>query len=378
MKLIIVGGHLSPALALIEKLRHDKPEWQLFFVGRIHSMEGDLSLSPEFKVLPKMQVKFISLTTGRLQRKFTTKTIISLAKILPGLIQAFRIIISEGPQLIVSFGSYQAVPVVIAGWFLRVPIITHEQTVEAGLANKIISKFANKVAVSFKESVKFFPKDKTVVTGNPIRLSIFARLADSEVLESFFQENQKLKLVYVTGGSQGSHFINQAVFSILPKLLKNFAIVLQTGDSQIFKDYETGVTIVNKLSKELAKRCHLVKFLTGQDLGAVLNKAYFVISRAGINTVSELAALKKPTIFIPLPFTQKQEQQKNAELLASLGAAVILPQSTLSPEILEKAIDNFSQRLSFYQANAVKARSLVDLDAADKLAAEIEGLTHSV
>ncbi len=374
MKILITGGHLSPALALIEKIRATKPDWQIVWVGRVSAMEGDPSLAPEYRVLPTLKVEFITLTTGRLQRKFTARTLISLAKIPFGLVSAFKIVWKQKPQVIVSFGSYQAVPVVIAGWLLKVPILTHEQTVEAGLANRIIARFANKIAVSHKESVKYFPINKTVVTGNPLRLSVFAKEPTSPALKHFLKTHGHLQLIYVTGGSQGSHFINQIVFSCLKKLLNQFALVLQTGDSQIFRDYEVGLALVKRLDSRLVDRFYLTKFLEGADLGAVLNRADLVIARAGANTVTELAALGKPAIFIPLPFAQKQEQQKNAELLAKLGAAVILQQSTLTPRKLMAKVNNLAQNIAFYKKQATKAKKLVDRTAVDKLMMIVEEL----
>lgn len=141
-KIVITGGHLTPALAVMEKLREQG--WQIVFFGRQHALEGDSSVSVEYQTITKLGISFISLTAGRLQRSFTRYTVFSFLKIPIGFIQSFYYLIKFKPTVILSFGGYVALPVALAGWMLKIPIVTHEQSVVPGLANKIIFKFAKK------------------------------------------------------------------------------------------------------------------------------------------------------------------------------------------------------------------------------------------
>ncbi|MEK7451076.1 MAG: glycosyltransferase, partial [Patescibacteria group bacterium] len=164
MRVIIIGGHLSPALSIIEKLpKTDK----VLFIGRKYVFEGDQALSLEYKTIQSLKIPFVNLITGRLQRKFTKHTIPSLLKLPYGFMRSILALIKFQPDVVLSFGGYLSFPVVLSAFLLRIPIVIHEQTLEAGLANKILSVFAKKICISWETSRKFFPKGKIVLTGNP-------------------------------------------------------------------------------------------------------------------------------------------------------------------------------------------------------------------
>ena len=166
MKLIIVGGHLSPALAVIEALQKDV---NVLFIGRKYVFEGSKTLSLEFRTITKRKIPFVSISTGRWQRKFTRFTIPSLLKFPFGILQSFLILKKFKPDVVLSFGGYLSLPVGIAAFILRIPIVIHEQTLEAGIANKVLSIFAKTVCISWETSRKYFPKSKVILTGNPMR-----------------------------------------------------------------------------------------------------------------------------------------------------------------------------------------------------------------
>ncbi|MBI4096937.1 MAG: glycosyltransferase [Candidatus Levybacteria bacterium] len=166
MNVAIIGGHLSPALAVIDA----KPSGvDVLFIGRKHALEGDQARSFEEKVISEKGIPFHALTTGRLQRKLTRHTMVSLFKLPYGAVQAFSLLGKTKPDVILSFGSYVSLPVVIAASMRNIPVVIHEQTLEAGLANKIAARFATKICISWESSMPFFPREKTVLTGNPIR-----------------------------------------------------------------------------------------------------------------------------------------------------------------------------------------------------------------
>lgn len=349
MKVLITGTHFTPAVATIEELKKFA-DVKIIYVGRETTQEGDKTPSVESAVLPKAGVKFIPIITGRLQRSFTIYTIPSLLKIPFGLLQALYIILSEKPDVILSFGGYVSVPIVITGWLFSIPIIIHEQTLISGLANKISAYFADKIAVSFKGSE--FKGDKVILTGNPTRQEII------EISKSGSGKRSDLPTILIAGGNQGSHVINLAVEQILNKLLKLADVYHQTGDSK-FKDYE-------RLQEKKDDRYKVFKFISTEWAG-ILSKSDLVISRAGINTLSELAILGKPALLIPIP---NKEQNKNSKFFEELGFVQVLPQSKLSGENLLKQIKLLLGDLKSLKERAKKAKKIIIPDAAKRLALE--------
>ena len=353
MKILVTGAHFTPALAVIEELKKTYNA-DILYVGRNTTMEGDNTLSVESQILPKLGVKFISLTTGRLQRDFSLYTIISLLKIPFGLTQSFIIILFYKPDVILSFGGYVAVPVVFVGWLFSIPIIIHEQTLVSGLANKISSFFADKIAISFKENTNY-KSNKSILTGNPIRQSILS----SRGLR--LNPRNELKTVLVTGGNQGSHIINQTIESSLDELTKIAKIIHVTGQNK-FADYE-------RLEKKQNEK-YIVKKWIGEEWGGVVSKVDLVISRAGINTLSELAFLGKPALVVPIPYLYADEQNENAKYFESLGLVKIIPQAKLSKELLLKNIKLMLNDLRSIRQRAKEAKKVIIPDAAKRLALE--------
>jgi len=372
-KIAICGGHLTCALATISILRQKKPDVEIIFFGRKHSMEGDRSFSAEYKIIHKLGIKFLPLTTGRLQRSFTRYTVISLAKIPLGFIQSFYYLAKEKPDVICSFGGYLSFPVVFSGWLLGIPSITHEQSVVFGLATKLNSFFVKKIAVSWPQTVQNIKNKKIVLTGNPIRQEIFnTQVSDSE-LKKFLTnvEISKKPLIYITGGNQGSHFLNEIVGKILPTLLENYFVIHQTGDTKIYKDYERLNSQFRAEMSELRDRYFLTKYIDLEDIGGVFNVCDLVVSRSGANIVTELLALGKPAILIPLPWAGSDEQEKNARLIEESGIGLILSQKEITPQLLVQSINKAIANLANYKAKALQAKKLIRFDAAAGLAAEV-------
>ncbi len=349
MKILVTGAHFTPAVATIEQLnKMDKVE--VVYVGRKTTQEGDRTQSIESNVLPEMGVKFIPIITGRLQRSLTIFTFFSLLKIPIGFLQALFIVLRERPEVILSFGGYVAVPVVIAAWLFSIPIIIHEQTLVSGLANRISAIFADKIAVSFKETD--FKGEKVVLTGLPIRRSII------KTINSTSGKNSGLPTILVVGGNQGSHIINLALEGCLRELTKKTMIYHQTGDSK-YRDYE-------RLSKLENDNYKVFRFINS-NWGKVLGKCDLVISRAGINTLTELSLLGKPALVIPIP---NAEQNRNARYFEELGLARVLPQTKLSSEALLENVMIMLKSLDRLKERAKETKKAIIPYAAKKLALE--------
>lgn len=364
MKICITGGHVTPAIALIKELQK-RGHKNIIFLGRKTVMEGDRAPSIESVLIPQLGVKFISFNPGRLQRSFSRYTIPALVRTPLGFLKSLYFLLRDRPAVVVSFGGYVALPVVLAAWVLRIPSLTHEQTVVVGLANKIIAVFATRIAVSFETSLKYFPAQKVVMTGNPIRPEIF------EIRSKKYVFNTRRPIIYVTAGNQGSHVINITVAQILPKLLEKYIVVHQVGAAGVTNDFEEMSRLRDGLPISLKHHYFLERYIGSEDIGALYSSADVVIGRSGANTVADLAATKVPAIFIPIPFATNDEQTKNAKLLSNVGSAVILPQRELNPERLLAVTEMVVENIRNYKKAATQAKKLIRLDAAEKLADEV-------
>lgn len=365
MKVLITGAHFTPAVSLIEELKKTKGV-EIVYVGRKYTMEGQQVTSVESQLLPKLGVEFIPIITGRLQRSFTIFTIPSLLKIPVGFIHALLIILSQKPDVVVSFGGYVAVPVVFAAWLLSIPVLVHEQTLVSGLANKISAVFADKIAIGFPQN-EFAKNPKAVLTGNPLRKEISSPKDIAGDYKKLFQlaKKEDKPVVFMTGGNQGSHAINEAVEGCLEKLLKKTYVIHQTGDSN-FKDYERLMSIQDTR--------YIVEKFIAEEMGTILSQADLVVSRAGINTLTECAYLHKPVLVIPLPHLYQNEQVKNAKFFEKLGLVKILNQSDLSSDSLYHSIENMLESLSKWQKQAREMDLKIEETVAKKIALEVISL----
>lgn len=357
MKILITGAHFTPAVATIEELKK-MDDVEVVYVGRKTTLEGDKTQSVESQVLPSLGVKFIPIITGRLQRSLTIFTFFSILKIPIGLLQAFFIIFKERPDVILSFGGYVSVPIVIAGWLFSIPIIVHEQTIIAGLANRISGVFADKIAISFERSE--FKGEQVILTGLPIRRSVI------ETQGSISRRNSRLLTILVVGGNQGSHVINLALEGCLKELLKRVVVYHQTGDSR-YRDYERMQELKKSGSLGNLGERYTVKKWIGKEYGEDVQKADLVVSRAGINTLTELALLGKPALLVPIP---SSEQERNAKFFEELGLARILYQSKLSSDALLKSISSMLKDLDQLKEKSKEAKKIIIPDAAKRLALE--------
>lgn len=369
MKLLIVaggGGHFAPALAVIEKLPKD---WEVMVVGRKYTFEGEKTESLEYQTAKKLGIKFQTITTGRLQRRLTRHTLLSLIKVPVGFFQALKVLKAYQPDIVLSFGGYISFPVALAAKAQDVPIVIHEQILGAGLSNKLVAKFAEKVCISWKESEKFFPSEKVVLTGNPIRGFSKTKSPDEKILhpEQSRRVQNDRKLIYITGGSGGAHAINLLIEECLERLLKNYQIIHQTGDAKSFKDFDRLEKKKASLTPELQKRYTLNKFVDSVEVLDILKKADLVISRAGINTITELLYFGKPSLLIPLPYGQHNEQLTNALFVKKIGLAEVAEQKDLTDERLYEMVATMMQDLQKYTKHSKAATELIHLDAAEKI-----------
>lgn len=320
-KILLTGGHITPALALADELSVAYG-CDIVFVGRQKIRNTDAADSFEYKETVAKKYRFINLETGKFSRVSAVSTIISLFKMPKGILDAKSILQHEKPDSVVSFGGYIGVPVVIAARFLKIPIFIHEQTLVPGLTTKFAAHFAKKVFVAFPETLEYFDQSKTIVSGNPLRRELFdhANIGNA-------QKTGQRSSILITGGSQGAHAINVHIEEILPSLLKKYIVYHQCGSASEFKDFD-------RLSGIHNKNYFVKQHYNSREMAELLQKADLVISRSGANTVWELMALKKPSILIPLPHSAGGEQQAHARYMSDKGFAEIFDQKNISSALL--------------------------------------------
>ncbi len=344
MKIALIGGHLTPALAIADHIRQTHPEHHLIFFGRLSVRSSDNQPAHEYDEVHKRNIDFYPFNSGKFNNQGFFSIINSLILTSLAFVNATSLLIKHKPDVLVSFGSYLAVPMVIVGWILKIPIVTHEQTQTTGLANKLIGIFAQGIAVAYRDSTQHFPSQKTHLTGPLLRTQLFDKTPQQP---KWIEEKPTRPILYVTGGSQGSEIINHTIAQALPQLTKKWFVIHQCGSKSEKRNYlEELQTQAHKLPKNQRQRYIAIEWLYEGELAWVFNHAELVISRAGANTITELQFHALPSILIPLPFAYNQEQLRNAQKLVTFGGAVILDQKKLSCKTLMTKIEQLTPKLS--------------------------------
>ena len=355
--ILITGGHITPALATLETIRARHPNWKLIFVGRKTSIEGSRVHSEEYTMINAFGIPFISLVAGRIKRDGSLWTLWSFIKIPIGFIQAFFIMFTRRPTLVLSFGGYIAMPVVVAAWCLRVPIVTHEQTTHVGLANRLISRMATRTCVSFPNTQGLLGKNVTV-TGLPMRRKVFVASAKAP-----FSIPTNVPMIFVTGGSTGSVSVNKIVFSALDTLLSSYVVVHQVGRISL----DTATRVKNALPVALQGRYISVPYLDELSYAWVLDHATLVVGRSGANTVMELAARGAIALFVPLPWASGNEQYTNAKYMEAAGSAVVIQQRDFTRQTFIDTVHRMIGDAKMLESAAARLTRSVPRDGAEKL-----------
>lgn len=298
------GGHVMPAITLIKELINEK-DINISYIGGRNSIEKNL--------IAEFDIKYKPIFTGKLRRYISIENFIDIFKIILGTLQSFFYLLFKSKNtLIFSTGGFVSVPVVVAAKLTGKKIFIHEQTSRVGLANKICSIFAHKVFVSFEESMKFFPKGKTVYSGYPIRRECFEDSLSIDTFNGLSLTDSTKPLLFITGGGNGSLLLNNLIKEDLNFLESKYNIIHQVG-KKFVEDFE-----------KYKSSSYIPVAFIGKEIIDIMKASSVIISRAGAGTVCELIALNKRSIFIPLKIAQKNEQFHNAmEAHEKLGSLVI-------------------------------------------------------
>lgn len=355
------GGHITPLIAVareIKKITSEKglPTPELFYLG-------PNGFSKE--LLEKENIKTKIILAGKIRRYFSLSNILDLIKLPVGLIQSIWHVFVFMPDIVFSKGGYGSVPGVLASRLFRIPIVLHESDTIPGLANKFLSGFAKKIAISFPMSAKFFSKNKTALTGNPIRKNIFQ--GTLEQAKSAFGLASGKPVIFIFGGSLGAQPINELVIQILPQLLEKYELIWQTGLS----NYEIIIKKANEALKPVPNNCHITAFMDENLISNAFAASAFVISRAGASNIFEIAACAKPSILIPLPNSASDHQRENAFEYAKTGATIVIEQANLTHHLFLNEISRLINNPELLAKMSESAKSFAMPNAARQIAEEI-------
>ena len=356
------GGHVFPLVAVLRKLREKLgDEVEFLYVG------SGAKIEKETMAEENVRAKYI--LAGKVRRYFSLLNFLDFFKIPIGFFQALWILLGFMPDVVFSKGGYVSVPIVIAAWIYRIPIIIHDSDATPGTANRIMEKFSTRVAVAYPSAQNYFESSKTALFGNPVREGI--NRGSKEEARKIFNFTESRPTILVLGGSQGSEIVNEAIIRILPRLIQHSQIIHQTGEN----NYEKIVREAGEQGIKAGREGYFaIPFLDFETIKQAYSLADLVISRAGANIIAEIAANAKPTILIPIEGAAQDHQRVNAYALAEIGGALVLEESNLGENILFERIEkilsneelkkNMSEKISaFYHPNAAEnlANGIIEL-----------------
>lgn len=327
-KIILTGGgtagHVTPNIALLPKLL-DIP-CEVSYIGSKRGIERDL--------IEAENIPYYGISSGKLRRYLDLKNLSDPFKVVKGIGQSIRLLRKLKPDLVFSKGGFVSVPVVLAAKFCHIPVIIHESDITPGLANKIAIPAAKKVCCNFPETLKYLPKEKSVLTGSPIRQELLSGKPESA--RAFCRFHADKPVLLVIGGSTGSKVINDTIRAQLPALLAKYQIIHLCGRGNLDE---------NLLNKEGYAQFEYIS----QQLKDMFALADIVISRAGANAICELLALRKPNILIPLSAAASRgDQILNAKSFEKQGFSYVIEEESLTGDVLLSALDTVFGRKDAY------------------------------
>ncbi len=363
------GGHFYPIVAVVQKVNQiiDKEK----ILGAKLYYFSDSPYDKE--VLFENGLLYEEVKAGKMRTYFSLKNFTDIFKMFFGAINAIYKIFSIYPDVVFGKGGYASFPTILAARILRIPVLIHESDSVPGRVNKWAGHFANKVAISFKEAADFFPKNKVAWTGHPIRTEIEHGAPHNEALE-YFKFESGLPVLLILGGSQGAELINNTVLDALPRLIKNFQIIHQTGIAN-FKNVSARAEVVLASSNEKVRYVPY-PFLNPLAMKMAAGVATIIVSRGG-STIFEIASWGVPSIIIPITTTNGDHQRKNAFNYAHSGACNVVEEMNMTANILSSEIERIVEDKEIYNKMSQSAKAFNKPDAAYKIARQLVDIALS-
>lgn len=345
------GGHIYPALAIMNKIKEENKDAKFLYIGTHNRMEAEL--------IPNMGIDYKSLEIIGFNRKKLLSNFKTLNLYLKALKKAKKILEEFKPDIVIGCGGYVTAPVIYSAFKLGIPTFIHEQNSVVGLSNKFLTRYASKIGVSFKETLNLFPKDKVVLTGNPCGDNA-KKVKKAKKSEFGLHENKKL--IVIVMGSLGSRSVNDKIVSYLDDFDSKYEVLFVTGKAYYEKVKDLKV-------KDNIK---IVPYIN--EIIRILKVCDVLVTRAGASTISEVEALKLPSIFIPSPYVPNNHQYKNAKYLVDDGAGILIEEENLTKERLFREIDELLNNKEKYN-DIVNNLNKIKIDnSLDKIYEIIENL----
>lgn len=353
------GGHFYPIIAIAQAIR-DRVKDRKIISPSLYYMAPD-KYNP--RALFDNEIEFVQIPAGKMRRYFSILNFFDIFKTLYGCIIAIFQMFTIYPDVVFGKGGYASFPPLLAAVFLRIPIVIHESDSKPGRVNKLMGRFARKIAISYPNAIEFFDKDKVALTGNPIRKDIMEPLTFGA--HEFLGLEQNTPVVFIIGGSQGSQQINDTIVSALPELLNKYQVIHQTGKANLEEIKST--TGVMLKDHPYNYRYHPYDYLNELALRMSAGVANVIISRAG-STIFEIASWGVPSIIIPLPGNVSHDQTSNAHSYSKTGAASVIEEDNLSAHVLIGEIDRIYNSKEISETMRKKSKEFSRGDSASIIA----------
>lgn len=363
------GGHFYPIIAVAREIRKVADEEGI--VKLEMTFYSSVISENEQALLRQEDIKYRWVPAGKIRNYFSFSNFIDPFKTLAGTIKAIWSIFLDVPDVVFAKGGYASFPALLAARLLDIPIVIHESDTIPGKVNKWAASFAKRIAISFPETVKYFPEDeKTALTGHPVMASILK--GDKDNAYNIFGFTKELPVIFVTGGSQGAGKINDVFLDIAPQVVEFAQVIHQAGTLNVDGVKKRATVVFG--GNPYQNRYRIYGFLNEQDLRDTLSISTIAVSRPGAGSIFSFAALGLPVILVPITGSAQDHQRSNAYSYARTGAAHVIEEENLTGNLLLSEINRLlgdAERIKSMQSSAAQfARP----DAAKKIAREIINL----
>jgi UDP-N-acetylglucosamine--N-acetylmuramyl-(pentapeptide) pyrophosphoryl-undecaprenol N-acetylglucosamine transferase len=302
------GGHIFPAISIANELKERFPETEILFVGALGKMEMER--------VPAAGYRIVGLPVIGFPRKPSFLMLTFFLKLMKSMRLAKKIIADFKPDVAIGVGGFASGPILKAAVRKGVPAILQEQNSYAGVTNKLLAAKVDKICVAYPNMERYFPSEKIVLTGNPIRKNLIEAVINKDEAFMYFELNAEKQVVLIIGGSLGARTLNESVLANLELIRKSEAQILWQTGSYYYKE------MLERLGENSPENLHTMEFVSRMDLAYAV--ADVVISRAGAGTISELCLLGKPSVLVPSPNVAEDHQTKNALSLVDNQAALLI------------------------------------------------------
>jgi UDP-N-acetylglucosamine--N-acetylmuramyl-(pentapeptide) pyrophosphoryl-undecaprenol N-acetylglucosamine transferase len=353
------GGHFYPIIAVAEEINRITKEEKLIQPELFY-----MAPSPyDERALFENNIAYRYASAGKIRRYFSILNFFDFFKTGFGVLKALISVFAIFPDVVFAKGGYASFPALFAAKILRIPVVIHESDTSPGKVSAWAGKFAERIAVSYKEAGKFFPEEKVAWTGNPIRTDLIEVVAEGA--RDFLKLEEGASMILILGGSQGAQNINDAILDSLSKLVEKYQIVHQTGEKHYKLMADTSKVVLRGNAR--IDRYHPYAYLNTLTLRMAAGVADLIITRAG-STLFEVAIWKVPAIVIPIPKPTSHDQTGNAFAYARAGAGIVMEEKNVTPSLLLFEIDKIMGDKKLQMSMREAASKLAKPDAAEKIA----------